>query len=1332
MKAIVIATVFACSLAASADNNTWWVDDGNYGKEGLDGKSAGTAYGTIQDALDNPDFAAGDTVKVLPGVYDKGETFVAGDGVTNRVRISKACTIVSTGGKGVTAIVGKHSSATTYGCGQDAIRCICAAVTDGVRIEGFTIRDGATDSGTGESATHYGGGIHGAKNDRNLVVVECDILNCTGWKGAAARYATLVRCYETGNNSTGSQGSINNAVSLHSCVVAWNTSSGYTLSTCGAVNTTIIGNSRGITGNGSYYNCLLCANEGSERNSGTYYNFTCTASNGAYQVFAPALGDYRPVVGSGADGTGNATYLTKLSTVPSTECHLDFYGNPFPETGACNIGAVQGTVNPQGGALKAGGDLIVDGQPIKSGRWLFAETYPTQWNVKASVPDGKWLWGFSRGDVEVNRFHPDLNGDAFMMPPPTGVCTTTPVFASRAYWVDPRKDAQGADIGSDSNNGSEAAPFKTLQKAINKSGGSTYTMIFAAEGRYEEGGRCIDESQKNNMVLTNRICAVNDAYYVRIVGAGPGKSFVCGAPDPDTGGNGPRAVRPIGIYCNSTTVQGFTLTDGYCGTNSAPAVDRYGAVYGRTRGGVHVLDCEITNCRGLAGVANQATFTRCRFHDNETGGYVASASALISCLLDGNRITGAEGGVLKNSLAVNCTLQGAADGQALSYNNNTIHASILDTCTKLYSADSLSGTLIWKVGTAGCTGDWTVGNPYFVDPANGDWRVRSFSKAVTCAGVPSADNYGATYWKYAMTDYAGKPLAFRNGAPVAGCRQEVEDEPGILIEAAAGGVAGATEGWHSFADGESATLSMGEGTRPCVGYTLGGVTNLFDETPSRTLTAADVPSGALVEAIYSNDWYVDANAADDTGFGFTPGSAKKTFAGLFGTELVKSGDTVHAAEGTYDSGVMHRGDDEVDSFKQPYTTGSRVIVPSGVTVVADGRVEETVIKGAPATISPSATYGLGDDAVRCVSLRPDSRIRGFTLTDGRTAMKTGRTGWTDETPKNYYDNIGGAVVGTGTTSAGTQVAERCILKDCAARRGGGAAYVRLVNCRVTGMYASDNSGNGTSTYRSQHYGTVITGGKSTYAVMYPGSFIFSTVVDSYSNALYQPSSLIGSIVVGASAISSGSSLKISNTLLTSTPKNATAEKNFTNGTAIVTAAELALDAEGRPTPRTSCALEQGDETLFDTYRTVLGGGETDATGVPRILNGHLDIGALEGDWRKTYAQDIGVRKLTVESADPAVVESQDETVLVPEGATLAGGLRNTTGRPYEFLLRFTVPAEGSLTLTAGDSSETYAEGTHERRLTCEGDYLPLAFASTAGTAKILRGQSLAGVLMIVR
>ena len=117
---ILVAGMAMSSVAA----NTWWVDDDNFGKGGLDGKSAKTAYGTIQDALNDAKFEEGDTVKVLPGVYDQGGAYLETAGVTNRVLITKKCTIISTDGKSVTHIVGKKDTSNAYGLGSAAVRCV--------------------------------------------------------------------------------------------------------------------------------------------------------------------------------------------------------------------------------------------------------------------------------------------------------------------------------------------------------------------------------------------------------------------------------------------------------------------------------------------------------------------------------------------------------------------------------------------------------------------------------------------------------------------------------------------------------------------------------------------------------------------------------------------------------------------------------------------------------------------------------------------------------------------------------------------------------------------------------------------------------------------------------------------------------------------------------------------------------------------------------------------------------------------------------------------------------------------------------------------------------
>ena len=47
-------------IAFSASAATWYVDDDNYGKPDLDGKTEASAFGTIKDALENAGLKAHD------------------------------------------------------------------------------------------------------------------------------------------------------------------------------------------------------------------------------------------------------------------------------------------------------------------------------------------------------------------------------------------------------------------------------------------------------------------------------------------------------------------------------------------------------------------------------------------------------------------------------------------------------------------------------------------------------------------------------------------------------------------------------------------------------------------------------------------------------------------------------------------------------------------------------------------------------------------------------------------------------------------------------------------------------------------------------------------------------------------------------------------------------------------------------------------------------------------------------------------------------------------------------------------------------------------------
>ena len=60
-------------------------------------------------------------------------------------------------------------------------------------------------------------------------------------------------------------------------------------------------------------------------------------------------------------------------------------------------------------------------------------------------------------------------------------------------------------------------------------------------------------------------------------------------------------------------------------------------------------------------------------------------------------------------------------------------------------------------------------------------------------------------------------------------------------------------------------------------------------------------------------------------------------------------------------------------------------------------------------------------------------------------------------------------------------------------------------------------------------------------------------------------------------------------------------------------------------------------------------GDTDVYGTPRILNGAIDIGAVEYDWRPAFAQAVG-KNLTLTDVSPSVTTNAAGGLLIPSGA----------------------------------------------------------------------------------
>ena len=621
-------------LSFSAVGATYYVDNKLDDYAGHDGSSWEKAYQRIQDAVGKA--ANDDVVLVAPGEYGDDQGVVIdsqsdGGNVNysyreNRIWINnKHITLKSSEGAAKTHIVGRHSPDTPTGVGSNSVRCISLSGNNnigGTRIEGFTIRDGATlEYGTGKAyntktgaivsnceASHRGGGVlfnyvDGGKASQ-IHIVDCVISNCVAGEGAAVYGASVIRSRLTCNRTDRAGGAILVQGNAANSVFDFNggVEKEGTMRVCRnfqvrAVNCTFFANKgvfdcgKNFNGYGYMLNCFIQRNDRTTSSAyltdyGRLTNCVTDVdvmgltgcANNTYldnrqknaQLAAPLFGDFRPVAQPSMPqlfGRGDKAFCQD-AWIPEDDRNKDFFGNArWDDDDKVTVGAVQGSVEMGGGCLtitSGGRHYKIDGVEFdRPNNGYFYETRPLAQHRVTFIPgadDASQLGHVWLGGYTSSWRYPDCRGEL--------VVTLPPASTDNMLCVQPESIAQviwaDANYKGGDSDGTAEKPYVTLQDAVSAASTASdkFSVVMVRPGRYDQGGGTVDFWGLARVYCVNRNVCIRST-------EGPEKTFIVGAPgeNPTADGCGTNALRCVSVNYTKDTerrvgVVGFTLTGG--------------------------------------------------------------------------------------------------------------------------------------------------------------------------------------------------------------------------------------------------------------------------------------------------------------------------------------------------------------------------------------------------------------------------------------------------------------------------------------------------------------------------------------------------------------------------------------------------------------------------------------------------------------------------------------------------------------------------------------------------------------------------------------------------
>lgn len=431
----------------------------------------------------------------------------------------------------------------------------------------------------------------------------------------------------------------------------------------------------------------------------------------------------------------------------------------------------------------------------------------------------------------------------------------------------------------------------------------------------------------------------------------------------------------------------------------------------------------------------------------------------------------------------------------------------------------------------------------------------------------------------------------------------------------------------------------------------------------------------------SGDYYVDCDEGDDGNYGIAQSPLKTIYAA---TQRIKKGDTIHVAPGTYGEAEGAR------KFLDKANSFCRVIIPEGVTLESTHGAEETFIVGAASEDAEANGHGNGAGAVRCVYANDGSVLRGFTLTGGHTE----KTGSSDT---SSYDDHGAALL---TISTGRSTMEDCIVSN---NYSHDATLYRsnVKRCRIIGNFGGTGSGT-TTDYAAglncSYIGCIIDGNRGNGTIGNPSRIESCTIG---TNRMYNG----GGAQVLSTTSTNGHRCVVNSVFLYDSDRwygkvyatNCIFAAKANDTTLIAdncgsclfgqSLAKIGIGADYKLNPD-SIAIDAGDNSFVSGEIE----GAKDIHGTPRVLNAKIDIGAIEYDWRPTFADRIG-KRLTLKDVSPSVTTNAAGGIIIPSG-TVAGTA------PSKGFYDFTFDVSGGKLEMSfdGESVGTYADGTHTVRV----------------------------------